>query len=51
MIRALGYEPGEEASAVPVPPDRRREILDDLAQGRVSADDAARLLRGDAPAA
>ena len=50
VIRALGYEPGEEAPG-PIPPDRRRQILDDLAQGRVSADDAARLLRGETSAA
>ena len=50
VIRGLGYEPDEEAPG-PIPPDRRREILDDLAQGRVSADDAARLLRGESPAA
>lgn len=46
-IRALGYEVGEE-QAPPSPqltPERRREILDDLAARRISADDAARLLR------
>jgi hypothetical protein len=46
VIRALGYEPGEEPPAAPPDPDRRRQILDDLVQGRVTADDAARLLRG-----
>lgn len=50
VIRGLGYEPGEEPPAAPIPPDRRRQILDDLAQGRVSADDAARLLRGEGSA-
>ena len=50
VIRALGYEPGEEAP-LPITPDRRRQILDDLAQGRVSADAAAKLLRGEGPAA
>ena len=51
VIRALGYEPGDESPAAPPAPDRRRQILDDLAQGRISADDAARLLRGEATAA
>ncbi len=46
VIRALGYEPGEETPG-PIPPDRRRQILDDLAQGRISADDASRMLRGE----
>jgi hypothetical protein len=51
VIRALGYEPGEEPPSAPIPPDRRRQILDDLAQGRIAADDAARLLSGDQPVA
>ncbi len=44
VIRALGYEPGEEAPP-PLGPERRREILDALAQKRISADEAASLLR------
>lgn len=51
VIRGLGYEPGDEAPTTPPAPERRRQILDDLAQGRVSADDAARLLRGEVTAA
>jgi hypothetical protein len=47
VIRGLGYEPGDEPVFTPPAPERRRQILDDLAQGRVSADDAARLLRGE----
>ncbi len=45
VIRALGYEPTEEAPAQPLTPERRREVLDALAQKRISADEAARLLR------
>ena len=47
VVRALGYEVGEEPTAPPPPlsPERRREILDALAQKRISADEAARLLR------
>ena len=42
VIRALGYEPADDGAA---PADRRRAILDDLAQRRISVDDAARLLK------
>jgi hypothetical protein len=47
VVRALGYEPGEDAAPSPTPlsPERRREILDALAQKKMSADEAARLLR------
>ena len=41
VIRALGYEVREEAPAA----DRRREILDALAQKQMTAEEAARLLR------
>ena len=45
IIRALGYEPGrEEPSAVSE--DRRQDILNDLDAGRISFDDAMRLLQG-----
>jgi hypothetical protein len=44
VIRALGYEVREEAA---LPPDQRRRILDDLAQGKISSDEAVRLLQGD----
>jgi hypothetical protein len=48
VIRALGYEPGEEAPQQPLSPERRREILDALAQKRIGAVEAERLLRGGA---
>ncbi len=49
VIRALGYEVGEEAPPSPaLTPERRREILDALAERRISADEAARLLRAGA---
>jgi hypothetical protein len=47
VVRALGYEPGEEPPTAPLSPERRRQVLDDLAQKRISADEAARLLRGE----
>ncbi len=46
VIRALGYEPADDA---PHPEstraDRRRAILNDLHEKRISVDDAARLLK------
>ena len=44
VMRALGYEPGEEVEAASAPD--RKQILDDLEGGRVSADEAVRLLKG-----
>jgi len=49
VIRALGYEPGgEEAPAAP-DDEARRRILEDLDAGRISAQEAARKLRGESP--
>jgi hypothetical protein len=45
VIRALGYEVGEEE---PLPGDaRRQEILEDLGAGRVTSEEAIKLLRGE----
>ncbi len=47
IIRALGYEPGAEPKEeAVVPPERRKAVLDDLAQGKISADDAVRMISG-----
>jgi len=48
VIRAMGYEVGQEegADAAIVPDDERRQILDDLASGKIASDDAVKLLRG-----
>lgn len=46
VIRALGYEPGKEESA-DVSEERRRQILEDLDAGVISADAAMRILRGE----
>jgi hypothetical protein len=44
VIRAMGYEPGEEE---PAPSGQERlRILADLEAGRLSAEDAVRLLKG-----
>ncbi|HNR95437.1 MAG TPA: DUF2089 domain-containing protein [Anaerolineae bacterium] len=44
VIRALGYEVRDEPG---ISPDQRRRILDDLAQGSISSDEAVRLLQGE----
>ena len=46
VIRALGFEPGREESPE-VSEERRRGILEDLNSGKISAEDAMRLLRGE----
>ncbi len=51
VIRALGYEPaGSEEASRPVSPEQRRQILADLRAGKITSDQAVRLLKGsDAP--
>ena len=44
LIRALGYEVGPEPVAIG--PEERQAILDELAQGKISAEEALELLRG-----
>jgi hypothetical protein len=46
VIRALGYEPGTE-EAPGMSDEERRKILDDLEQGRITYNDAMRLLEGE----
>ena len=46
VIRALGYEPGREDS-VEIPDETRRVVLEDLDSGKISADEAMRLLNGE----
>ncbi len=46
IIRALGYEPGKE-EAPDVSEDRRRQILEDLDTGKLTAEAATRILRGE----
>jgi hypothetical protein len=45
VIRALGYEVGEEEP--PVDEEKRQEILEELSQGRVTSEEAIKLLRGE----
>jgi hypothetical protein len=44
VIRALGYEVHEELT---VSPEQRKVILDDLAQSKITSEEAIRLLQGD----
>ncbi len=48
VIRALGYEPlsGEEMRQKVITPERRRQILDDLAAGRITSEEAIHMLQG-----
>lgn len=46
IIRALGYEPGKEESAE-VNDEKRRAVLEQLDAGKISAEDAMRILRGE----
>lgn len=44
VIRAMGYEPGTEEPA-PIIDEKRQRVLEDLDQGRISADEAMRILQ------
>ncbi len=46
VIRALGYDPTKEDSA-DVADDKRRSVLEELDAGKISAEDAMRLLSGE----
>jgi hypothetical protein len=46
IIRALGYEPGKEETP-DMAEDRRRQVLEDLDTGKLTADAAMRMLRGE----
>jgi hypothetical protein len=46
VIRALGYEPGKD-DAPEITDEKRRVVLEDLDSGKISADAAMRILRGE----
>jgi hypothetical protein len=46
VIRAMGYEPGKDEPS-DLSDDIRRNILEDLDSGKISAEDAMRILRGE----
>jgi hypothetical protein len=47
VIRALGFEPGKEESPEIITDEKRRNVLEDLNTGKISAADAMRILRGE----
>jgi hypothetical protein len=49
VIRAMGYEASGEDAADELTPQERRQVLDDLAAGRISSEQAVELLRGEVP--
>ena len=46
VIRAMGYEPGKDESPE-VGDERRRAVLEDLDTGKISAEAAMKILRGE----
>ena len=46
VIRALGFEPGKDET-VEITAEKRSSVLEDLESGKISADDAMRMLRGE----
>jgi hypothetical protein len=46
VIRALGYEPGKDEPAE-ISQEKRNSILEELSTGKISAEEATRLLRGE----
>jgi hypothetical protein len=49
IILSMGYEPGADPKeeAVTVSPEKRKSILDDLAHGKINAEDAVKFLQGE----
>jgi hypothetical protein len=47
VIRALGYEVGEEEPTGTVSDDVRKSILEQLAQGKITSEEAVKQLRGE----
>lgn len=46
VIRALGFEPGKE-EPIEITAEKRNAVLESLEAGKISADEAMRLLRGE----
>lgn len=47
IVRALGYEPGKEDLSQSLSVEDRRQILEDLDQGKISWEEAQARLRGE----
>ena len=46
VIRALGFEPGND-EPIEISPEIRSNVLEDLEAGKISPDEAMRMLRGE----
>jgi hypothetical protein len=46
VIRALGYEPGKD-EPLEITDEKRRSVLEELDAGKISAEDAMRILGGE----
>ena len=46
IIRALGYQPGADDEPSSLTSEERKQILEDLDNGQINAEEAMRLLRG-----
>jgi hypothetical protein len=46
LIRAMGYEVGQEEPPAAISDEERRQILDDLATGKVTSEEAVQRLQG-----
>jgi hypothetical protein len=46
VIRALGYEPGKDEPSE-ISQEKRNSILEELSAGKINAEEATRLLRGE----
>src|SRR5829696_5106319 len=46
VIRTLGFEPGKD-EVIEISPEKRSTVLEDLELGKISPDEAMRLLRGE----
>lgn len=49
VIRAMGYEPGKDelAETTSISEERRRQVLEDLDAGKITAEQAMRILSGE----
>jgi hypothetical protein len=46
VIRALGFEPGKD-EVLEITAEKRSTVLENLESGKISADEAMRMLRGE----
>jgi len=50
IIQAMGYEvSGGSEQGEELTPEERRQVLDDLASGKITSEEAIELLRGELP--